>query len=147
MWLIPAGLVLALIYVALKAPETTINTGGGSSNGTSTAGMDGSNALVPPDNSGTPYLGATGRPSPLTGGGSPQASLSYRLLAKADPTFTSGSSKFPYPSTVSIQRTGGTGVLNPLPDNFATKRLVTQASQPLPGSSFRAPVGSGGVKI
>lgn len=131
--LIAALLVVAVIYLAQKAPDPNAAPSG-EPNGTSTAGMSvGTGSLPTPGI--VPWWGANGSPSPLTGQGAPGAS-NYQLLKlnAASPYASqrgSGNGTIGSGYDVVPMVRASTGVLNPLPDGQATKTLQTQYVQPL----------------
>jgi hypothetical protein len=128
MWLIPALLVLAVVYLA-HASEPTADPSG-TPNGVRIDANGKMIADVGPDRA-LPYLGANGTPSPYTGlgraGASDQRKALYYL---ANPPSSRGNgSAFIHPA-----RLGGTGLLDPLPDRGSrSKRLLTQDVPGLPG--------------
>ena len=135
--IIVAILIVGVIYLAHKAPDPNA-TPTGEPNGTSTSGMVLGTDRLPPDRS-LAYLGTNGTPSPLSGRGFAGASgealgklnaISPFARQRASGNGVSGGT--PYVPSVRSQ----TGVLNPLPDNGATKKLQTQQVQPLTRRKF-----------
>ncbi len=129
MWLIPALLVLAVVYLA-HASDPTAETAS-PPNGVRIDANAKMIAPVGPDNA-LPYLGATGTPSPYTGLGRPGASSQQTLLYYlANPPNTRGSGS----AFASRPWMPGSPVLDPIGDRGSqSKRLLTVQVQARPGS-------------
>jgi hypothetical protein len=129
MWLIPALLVLAVVYLA-HASDPTAETSS-PPNGVRIDANGKMIAPVGPDNA-LPYLGANGTPSPYTGLGRSGASaqrIGLFYLANPPSTYGNGSAFDSRPWMP------GSPVLDPLGDRGSqSKRLLTVQVQARPGT-------------